>query len=194
MCQFEYMDIKLKQKLKSLALLNAIIEPEWEYRYYSYNSTWGENEEMASLRDSCGGEWFIWFSDDLIGFKCTSPVDGLASDFSKLTNQLPTSYSPFINESAFSMDSGSAIWYLESDIWKKYGINIADLPTPESVIKMSAKEFCVFAEEMYEVELDEQIVGKILEGKFEFEMASALNSDVDISELKKELMEIGLST
>ncbi|MFS1430263.1 hypothetical protein LMH73_024910, partial [Vibrio splendidus] len=91
-------------------------------------------------------------------------------------------------------DSGSAIWYLESDIWKKYGINIADLPTPESVIKMSAKEFCVFAEEMYEVELDEQIVGKILEGKFEFEMASALNSDVDISELKKELMEIGLST
>ena len=92
------------------------------------------------------------------------------------------------------MDIGSAIWYLESDIWKKYGINIADLPTPESVIKMSVKEFCVFAKEMYEIELDEQIVAKIFEGQFEFEMASALNSDVDISELKKELMEIGLST
>jgi len=188
------MDIKLKKRLKSLALLNAIIEPEWEYRYYSYNSTWGENEEVASLRDSCGGEWFIWFSDDLIGFKCTSPVDGLASDFANLINQLPDSYAPFINEPAFSMDNGSAIWYIESGVWNKYGLNIADLPTPESVIKMSAKNFCVFAEEMYEVELDEQIVGKILEGQFEFEMVSALNSDMDISELKKELLEIGLST
>ena len=188
------MDTKLKQTLKSLALLNAIIEPEWEYRYYSYNSIWGENEEMASLRDGCGGEWFIWFSDDLIGFKCTSPADGLASDFSNLTNQLPSSYTPFVNEPAFSMDTGSAIWYFESDIWKKYGNNIADLPTPESLIKISAKEFCVFAEEMYEVDIDEQIVSKILEGQFELEMASTLNSDVDISELKKELLEIGLST
>ena len=46
------MKAELINKLKHLALLDAIIEPEWEYRYYSYNSHWSESEEMASLRDN----------------------------------------------------------------------------------------------------------------------------------------------
>ena len=66
--------------------LDAIIEPEWEYRYYSYNSKWSDTEEMASLRDSCGGEWFFLIGEDNLSFKCTSPVDGLADDFERKKN------------------------------------------------------------------------------------------------------------
>ncbi len=42
---------QLRKKMKSLALLDAIIEQEWEYRYSSYNSNWSDTEEMGSLRD-----------------------------------------------------------------------------------------------------------------------------------------------
>jgi len=50
---------QLRKKMKSLALLDAIIEQEWQYRYFSYNSNWSDSEEMGSLRDGCGGEWFL---------------------------------------------------------------------------------------------------------------------------------------
>ena len=32
---------RLKRLLQSLAMLDAILMPEWEYRYYSFNAHWG---------------------------------------------------------------------------------------------------------------------------------------------------------
>ncbi len=44
---------------QSLAMLDAILCPEWEYRYYSFNSAWGPSEEMASMRNGSGDDWFL---------------------------------------------------------------------------------------------------------------------------------------
>lgn len=46
----------LKRRTKALAMLEAIVCPEWEYRYYSYNSRWSSGEEMASMRNGQGDE------------------------------------------------------------------------------------------------------------------------------------------
>ncbi len=35
-----------KNKLKYLALLDAILEQDWELRYYSYNSGWSPEEKQ----------------------------------------------------------------------------------------------------------------------------------------------------
>ena len=40
----------LKQLTKSLAMLDALIQREWEYRYYSFDSKWADYGEMASMR------------------------------------------------------------------------------------------------------------------------------------------------
>ena len=74
----------LKKKLKSLAIADAIIEPEWEYRYFSYNSQWGQNEEMASMRDGSGGHWFVLFEPDNVAYKCISPDDGFIDNFEEI--------------------------------------------------------------------------------------------------------------
>jgi len=47
--------------MQSLATLDAIYSPEWEYRYYSYDSNWGEGEEMGSIRNG-SGDTFLLFS------------------------------------------------------------------------------------------------------------------------------------
>jgi hypothetical protein len=39
----------LIRQSKALAMLDAILSPEWEYRYYSFNSKWGPGEMMAVL-------------------------------------------------------------------------------------------------------------------------------------------------
>jgi len=49
----------LKRLCQSLAMLDAIMSPEWAYRYYSFDSKWGEGEMMASMRDGSGDEYFI---------------------------------------------------------------------------------------------------------------------------------------
>jgi hypothetical protein len=52
----------LRKLTQSLAMLDAIMSPEWEYRYYSFNSKWGEGEMMASMRNGSGDEYFILFN------------------------------------------------------------------------------------------------------------------------------------
>ncbi len=43
---------------RSLAVLDAILSPNWEYRYYSFNSRWAVGEMMASMRNGSGDQWF----------------------------------------------------------------------------------------------------------------------------------------
>ena len=45
---------KLRKRMKILAVGDAVLSPEWEYRYFSYNSKWSDTEELASMRDGCG--------------------------------------------------------------------------------------------------------------------------------------------
>ncbi len=183
-----------KNKLKYLALLDAILEQDWELRYYSYNASWSPEEEMASLRDSCGGEWFFLVTDKDIAFKCTSPVDGLVADFQALKNQVPEKFSAFLNEPAFSMDEGSCIWYLEDNNWVTLGNEINDLPSPIKIQQMSALDYCNYASEILEQDIDRSIVQSIFGGGFDLKLAVKLNPDADIDALKNEISEIGINS
>ncbi|MBO6551131.1 MAG: hypothetical protein JJ964_16135, partial [Rhizobiales bacterium] len=50
--------LQLKRLLQSLALLDAIMSPEWEYRYYSFDAQWSPSETMGSMRNGSGDEFF----------------------------------------------------------------------------------------------------------------------------------------
>jgi len=43
---------KLKAIMQSMATLDAIFCPEWQYRYYSFDTDWGPSEQMGSMRQS----------------------------------------------------------------------------------------------------------------------------------------------
>ena len=53
---------ELKRRARDFAMLDAILSPEWEYRYYSFNSQWSEGKEMASIRNGSGDEVFLLFT------------------------------------------------------------------------------------------------------------------------------------
>lgn len=69
----------LRQKTQSLAVLDAILSPDWQYQYYSCNSKWDVDEMMASRKNGCGDELCILFNRSgaiLKGFdheSCMSP-------------------------------------------------------------------------------------------------------------------------
>jgi hypothetical protein len=51
----------LRRLTRALAMLDAILSPEWEYRHYSFDAHWAEGETMASMRNGSGDEWFALF-------------------------------------------------------------------------------------------------------------------------------------
>ncbi len=183
---------QLRNKLKALALLDAIIEQEWEYRYFSYNIKWSDTEEMSSLRDGSGGEWFLWTSGELAGYKCLSPEDGLMSELESVKNSASSGFSSFITEPAFSMDQATCIWFLENSQWVKHGNSVNYLIDLETVSNWEASDYQSWATEYYEREIDLETVSKILSGQFNEALAKKLNPEIEINQLLTELPEIGI--
>ena len=69
----------LKKICKSISALEAIISPEWEYRYYSYQKNWGEGEEFCEMRNGQGDQMLILFTENGIcinGFAHESQMNG----------------------------------------------------------------------------------------------------------------------
>jgi hypothetical protein len=52
----------VRDRSRSLAMLDAILSPEWDSRYFSFDSAWSPTEEMASMRDGSGNDYFVVFS------------------------------------------------------------------------------------------------------------------------------------
>jgi hypothetical protein len=60
---------RLRALLQSLAMLDAILSPEWESRYYSFNSRWAESEQMGSMRCAEGDDFHALFNASGCFFK-----------------------------------------------------------------------------------------------------------------------------
>lgn len=41
----------VRSRFQSLAMLDAILMADWEFRYFSFNAKWGAGEMMASMRN-----------------------------------------------------------------------------------------------------------------------------------------------
>jgi hypothetical protein len=55
----------LQSICKAISVLDAILSQEWEYRYYSYNKRWTEDEEFCEMQDGSGDQMLILFRQDL---------------------------------------------------------------------------------------------------------------------------------
>ena len=71
--------IELKKICKSISALEAIICPEWEFRYYSYQKDWSETEEFCEMGNGQGDQMLITFSKNgtcINGFAHESEMNG----------------------------------------------------------------------------------------------------------------------
>jgi hypothetical protein len=96
---------------KAIAILDAIICPEWQYRYYSFNSRWSAGEQMASMRNGSGDEYFVLFNQHgaiLKGYAHDSPAAQWCVDFGEplpgMFHRMPPEFKAFVKEPAFSID------------------------------------------------------------------------------------------
>lgn len=182
---------EITKKLKSIALLEAIVCPEWEYRYYSYNSRWGDGEEMASMRNGSGDEWFLWLKDGLAAIKVLCHEFGALKGIETIKNQFPSGYKEFISEPAFSINESSSLWYLSNDKWVKFDVDEEKANKLLSVFNWGPSEYKEWAEDYYEEEFSLEAIENIMSGNLTDSDIHSLNSELTLKDVEDEIAQIG---
>jgi hypothetical protein len=196
----------LKKLCQSLATLDAIISPEWEYRYYSFNSKWAEGEMMASMRNGSGDEYFILFNSQgaiMKGFAHESSMSPWASDSEQVwpgvLDQVPAEFGGFLTEPAFSMaETTFCVWRRNGDpSWQTGQIEYPDEDDPDGsedllfILDGEPKTYQEFAEQYYERAIDLSVVMSVYEREsLTPQMIEKLNPEVSVESVASDLEQI----
>src|SRR5262249_49133044 len=73
----------LMRLLQAMAMLDAILEPDWQFRYYSFNARWAQNQMMAQCGNGQGDKFFALFNNHgafIKGFAHESPMARIPSE------------------------------------------------------------------------------------------------------------------
>lgn len=108
----------LQRLCKALAVLDAINAQEWELRYYSYISDWGQDEEVLEMRNGQGDHMLILFRPE----GCV--INGLLHEYEQpdrdqVTRGLPACFHEFIfGEPVGSLGTTFCLWYTPALGWQ----------------------------------------------------------------------------
>lgn len=160
----------MRQTCKIIAVLDAILSPEWEYRYYSYNAQWDEDhqEEVASMRNGEGDEYMILFDANgaiINGFAHESEMNGWQENgkqniWKGVIDDVPQEFQNFIQtEPIPSLGTTFCIWRKHTD--NAWQIGKIDFPVDDyrdgsemlSILDGKPATYHAFAEEYYELSL-----------------------------------------
>jgi hypothetical protein len=188
---------ELRATVQSLAMLDAILSPEWQYRYFSFDSKWAPGMEMASMRNGCGDDWHLLF--DSVGAALKGFAHELSSDFSfpnRLQTEVPDDFASFLHEPAFSMESATFCYWrkVEDKTWNKVRRLLPDDGAAEMLYQIVAGPpgYKYWAEGYFEVPVDLQSVCAIFDhAPLSNELILALNSEADIASTFGQAVEIG---
>ncbi|WP_431676707.1 hypothetical protein [Kitasatospora sp. KL5] len=205
----------LRGLCRSLAMLDAILSPDWEGRYYSFDAGWADGEEMASMRNGSGDEYSVVFSAAgayVRGFDHESPMSPYGNDaepWPGVIDDVPEVFRPFVEEPAFTDEDGVpavtvCLWRARTDDRWQHGV--IDFPDGhadpdgaaglfELLVDRSPEAYRRFAEDYYEVSVDPEAVRAVYALRpLSHELVSSLNPELTLADLAEDVAEIGYPT
>jgi len=192
----------LRRLTQSLAMLDAILMPDWQWRYYSYNSKWSDSAAMASMRNGSGDDFFILFTTagaiiGGVGHESEMNVEG---QWPGVIDSVPAVFSDFTNEPAFSVPHMTfCLWRLtDSPAWEIGPIKFPDGPDPDGssdllyILDGDPSTYYYWAASYYEKNCNIGAITAIYNHEpLTPEIVGALNPEITINDLAEDVMEIG---
>ncbi|MFB7125564.1 MULTISPECIES: hypothetical protein [unclassified Kitasatospora] len=190
----------LRDRCRALATLDAILSPDdWEARYHSFDASWDEGEELASMRDGEGDDWCLVFSP--VGAYGRG-FDHEAPNAPELLAAVPEEFRRFAEEPAFGDEDGPTVtrcfWRAHEDgAWRGAAAERGAEGLFDLLLDGSAAGYRAWATEYFEPEheLDLAAIEHVLALRpLTPAVLAALNPDIDEEELAVDLAEIGYPT
>lgn len=187
--------------MQSMAVMDAILSPDWEYRYYSYDALWGKDEIMASMRGSDGEHYFALFrADNLI-------IKGLEQGYPMLPKRfeqkkrmvtpealLPIEFKDFLTEPAFLPEETSfCIWKIGEKEWNSFTeLKDGELAILERILG-GAFAYASWAEDYYEITLKVAELERFFQGApLTKDICLSWNPKLDWTEFCSEMGALGI--
>jgi hypothetical protein len=181
----------VRKRLQGLALADAILMPEWQYRYFSFNCNWDDNEMLASMRDGAGSEYFIHFSSQgVVGKVLSTELE--ASNSQLLLENVPTIFSNFKNESAFNIDHATYFFWKGNDdkLWSASPNNLVIYPLLGFLIG-NISIYHNWAMDYYEKDIDIDVLEEIIVSlDVSPEQLNIINPDISLKDVSDDIREI----
>jgi hypothetical protein len=197
----------LKRIMQSLAMLDAILEEEWEYRYFSFDANWSPDTQMGSMRNGQGDDLFAVFDRAgcfIRGFDHESAMSPWASDLAKIwpgvLEHVPQQFSPSLREPAFHMDKTTfCIWFsADGQAWGQGEIVYPLASDPDgsswmlSYYRGGAETYHHFAQHYYEVDIPIEAIARVYKHEpLSSALIEALGSQRRFEQLAVEATTIG---
>jgi hypothetical protein len=113
---------RLKALLQSMALLDAIFQPEWYLRVYSFKCAWGPGQQLGSMQNGQGDDFFALFNAAgcwLKGFAHEAPMTPYHMKpkrvWAGVLDAVPAEFAHCLQQPAFSPKDATVC------IWRRYG-------------------------------------------------------------------------
>lgn len=187
---------------QALATLDAILCPEWEFRYFSFNHHWDEDEQLGLMRNGEGDDWLIFVNPRgavIKGFVHSCPMAENAP-WPGLFDDVPEDFEGFLDEPAFSREATTfCVWCLREDgVWRRGGVTLPPGPDPDgSAFLMSFLDgdpatYKRWADEYFGQPIQPSAIERIYRHvPLNPGLVAALNPEVNYRELCQEAEEIG---
>jgi hypothetical protein len=144
----------LQRLAQSLAVLDAINSPDWEYRYYSYNPEWAPGEAVLEMRDGEGDEMLVLFRAE----GCV--INGFLHEYdqpekAQVIRGLPDVFDSFLLEEPInSLGTTFCLWYTPAHGWQRGVVENED-DGSEELLYIFDNDPATYAEWATEYYLDE---------------------------------------
>ncbi|MFF3439826.1 hypothetical protein [Streptosporangium sp. NPDC002721] len=197
----------LRDLCRSMAVLEAVLNPEWESRYHSFDAAWRPGEEMASMRNGSGDEYAIVFSAAgayIRGFDHEAVMSPYANDgpWPGVLDSVPAVFRHCVEEPAFCQEDGMPA--VTACLWREAGDDrwrVGEIEYPdgerdpngaahlfELLVDPSAEAFRRFAEDYYEVPVDLDAVRHVHALRpLTQAVVTVLNADLTLKDLAEDL-------
>jgi hypothetical protein len=200
---------KLRQRCQAVAMLDAILSPFWDNRYFSYTHDWGGGS-CAQIRNGSGDDCFITFTPAgafIRGFDHESSMTPWRTDppqlWPGLVDNVPEAFAESLSEPAFALDGVFAatycLWRQRNDgEWKTGPIDYAQFdgrPDPDGADQFlelltdpTPQSYVDFALAYFEVQIDPRAVAHVYElNPLTEQLVRTLNPEVGLGDIAEDV-------
>ncbi|MFI8367329.1 hypothetical protein [Streptomyces sp. NPDC085466] len=207
---------ELRDRSRGLAMLDAVLSPAWEGRFYSFDAHWSDTEQLASMKDGQGGEYTIVLSPAGAFARVfdhespLSPYGPLAdgATWPGVLDGVPDAFREYLTEPAFLDEDDvhvttACLWREPADsAWQTGPVAFPDLdghPDPDGsqgllrlLLDRTPEAYAAWASEYYETEVPLEAVRHVLALRpLTPDVVAALNPSVTLTDLAEDIAEIG---